>query len=73
MENGQQALELVEILNKLNIKLNRNFTRVLYGPVKVVYKYKMAKLMDIIFTFNATEEQRSEVYRYISDVPLKSL
>jgi hypothetical protein len=69
-KDGESALELVELYKKLNIKLNRNFTQVLYGKVNLVFKYKMVKISDLCFTFDATDEQRRDVCKYIADVPL---
>lgn len=69
--NGKDALELVELYNNLNSFLGRRFIKVLYGKCSTVFKYKMVSLMDLVFTWNATEEERRKVCSYIADVPNK--
>lgn len=68
--DGETAIKLYNLLTEVNKEINRPFTKILYGKVKVVFKYKMAKLTDVCFTWNATDEQRRDVCKYIADVPL---
>jgi hypothetical protein len=71
-ENGESALELVELCTKLNEKLNRPFTKILYGEVDLVFKYKMVKVTDLCFTWDATDEERRKVCSYIVDTPIRN-
>lgn len=71
-ESGEAAIELVNLCNKLNEKLNRPFTKVLYGPVDSVFKYKMVKVTDLCFTWDASDEERRKVCEYIVDTPLRN-
>lgn len=70
-EDGESALELVKVCKELNDRLNRRFTQVLYGNVDLVFRYKMCKVSDICFTFDATDEQRRDVCKYIVDTPIR--
>lgn len=69
-EDGKSGLELVKLCTELNHRLNRKFTHVLYGKVDSVFKYKMVKISNLCFTFDATDEQRRDVCKFIADVPL---
>lgn len=68
---GNYALQLVNHLNHVNKLVNRPLVKVLYGKVDIVFKFKIVKLSDIIFCFDADIEQRKKIYNYIADVPLQ--
>lgn len=72
-KNGKDALELYNLLNKVNIFTNRIFIKVIYGKVDIVFKYKMPKLTDVIFTWNASPEEKKNVYDYIRDTPIRKI
>lgn len=69
-ENGEKAIALVNLLNELNIKLNKNHIKIFYGKASFVFKHKMVKILDLYFTFECTYEEKQKVYSYICDVPL---
>jgi len=70
-KSGKYALELYNQLNKINMLTNRPHVKILYGPVNTVFKYKMAKLMDIVFTWDTDDAERRKVYSMIADVPIQ--
>jgi hypothetical protein len=69
--NGKEAAELVNLYETLNNKLGRNCVSILYGPVDMVFQYKIPRLMDMIFTWDATKEEKESVFNLIIETPAK--
>ncbi len=69
-KGGDYAIELYNVINKLNMLTNRPMVKVLYGPAHMVFRYKIVKVMDMIFTWDASIPERQKIYNYIADVPL---
>lgn len=70
-KSGKSALELYNQLNKVNMLLNRPQIKVIYGKVDHIFKYRLFKVMDIVFTWNVSGEESRKIYSYIADVPLR--
>lgn len=70
-ENGVSAGELVRLYTELNRVLGRSNIKIIYGHVEVVFKTKIARLTDIIFTWDATTDERQQVYSLINESPMK--
>jgi len=69
-KNGEAAIELRNQLVKLNMLINRPQITILYGKADLVFKYKMVKLMDLVITWDASQEETRKIYQFITDVPL---
>lgn len=69
-KGGEKAIILFNQLNKINLLINRPYIKVFYGRVEAVFKYKLPKLLDVVFTFDATVEEQRSIYKYICDIPL---
>lgn len=69
--DGASAQDLVKLYDILNKKLGRSCVTILYGRVDLVFKYKIPKLMDMIFIWDASKDERDKVFNLIIETPQK--
>jgi hypothetical protein len=69
--DGKSALKLVDILNSFHQATNKTYIKIFYGKASEVFTYKILRVLDCRFTWNATEEEKSKIFANIADVPIK--
>lgn len=69
--DGESALKLVKLYENLNMEVGRNNIKIIYGKADFIFQFKIPKLMDLIFTWDATKEEKDKVFDRIIEAPMK--